>query len=396
MTDRLYYTDAYCRDFDAVVTARLTHDGRSGVCLDRTAFYPTSGGQPFDIGTLDGLAVREVIDLDDGRVLHVMDGTLAAGAAVRGAIDWGRRFDHMQQHTGQHILSAAFERLLSARTESFHLGADGATIDLSREVKAEEIARVEDDANRVVWEDRAVSVRFVDSAEAARLPLRKEPAREGLLRLVEVAEYDLSACGGTHVARAGEIGVIAISGWERFKGGTRVGFVCGGRAVRRHRLLRDLVAATGRLLSVHERELPSAIERLQADGRDAARRLKDAHAQLAGHRAAALAAEAADGVVVAALDGWDPNGLKAIASAIVSEPGRVAALLGTPAPASLVIARSSDMSSVDAGAVLKQIAARFGGKGGGRQDLAQGGGLQGEPEAILTLLRELLLRPAAL
>ncbi len=391
MTDRLYYTDSYCCEFDAVVTAQLTQDGKSGVCLDRSAFYPASGGQPFDLGTLDGAAVREVIDLDDGRMLHVIDGTLAAGAKVRGTIDWPRRFDHMQQHTGQHILSAAFERLLSARTESFHLGTDGATIDLSRDLKPEDIARVEDDANRVLWEDRAVSVRFVDSAEAARLPLRKEPAREGLLRLVEVADYDLSACGGTHVARAGEIGVIAISGWERFKGGTRVGFVCGGRALRRHRSLRDLVAASGRLLSVHERELPSAIERLQADGRDAARRLKDAHAQLAVHRATALAADAADGVVVAAVDGWDPNGLKAIASAIVSGPGRVAALLGTPSPASLVVARSSDVPSVDAGAVLKQMAAQFGGKGGGRPDLAQGGGLQGEPAEMLALLRELLV-----
>jgi alanyl-tRNA synthetase len=395
MTDRLYYADAYCCEFDAVVTEQLNHEGKAGVCLDHTAFYPTSGGQPCDLGTLGGAAVRDVIDLDDGRVLHVIDGTIPAGTSVRATIDWPRRFDHMQQHTGQHILSAAFERLLSARTESFHLGADGATIDLSRDLKADDIARAEEDANRVLWEDRAVTVRFVDSADAAQLPLRKEPAREGLLRLVEVSGYDLSACGGTHVARAGEIGVIAISGWERFKGGTRVGFVCGGRALRRHRTLRDLVAASGRLLSVHEKELPAAIERLQADVKDASRRLKDAHAQLAGQRAAALAAEAPDGVVVASLDGWDPNGLKAIASAIVAQPGRVAALLGTPAPASVVIARSADRA-VDAGAVLKRVAATFGGKGGGRPELAQGGGLQGDPEAILALLRELLVRPAAL
>ena len=395
MTDRIYYTDSYAREFEAAVAETLTYDGKSGVCLDRTAFYPTSGGQPFDVGTLNDVRVTEVIDLEDGRLLHVLDGTLQAGARVIGRIDWGRRFDHMQQHTGQHVLSAAFEHLLAARTESFHLGTDGATIDLSRDLKADDIARVEDEANRLLWEDREVAVRFVDAAEAARLPLRKEPAREGLLRLVEVSGYDLSACGGTHVARTGEIGVIAITGWERFKGGTRVGFVCGGRALRRHRTLRDLVAASGRLLSVHERELPATLERLQAEMKESARRLKDAHTQLAGHRAEALAAGATDGVVIAILEGWDQAGLKAIASAIVSTPGRTAALIGTPMPAALVVARSADVQ-VDAAAVLKQAVARFGGKGGGRPEFAQGGGLQGDPAAVTAFLAGLLRAPAAL
>jgi alanyl-tRNA synthetase len=395
MTDRLYYTDAYRREFDATVVEQLTLDGKTGVCLDHSAFYPTSGGQPFDLGALNGTAVTEVIELEDGRLLHVTAGDFAPGTMVTGRIDWQRRFDHMQQHTGQHILSAAFERVLSARTESFHLGAEGATIDLSRELKPEEITRAEEDANRVVWEDREVAVRFVDAAEAARLPLRKEPARDGILRLVDVTDYDLSACGGTHVSRTGAVGIIAVSGWEKFRAGTRISFVCGERALRRHRLLRDVVSSSGRVLSVHERDLPAAIERLQSEVKDANRRLKDAHGQLAGHQAAALAADAGDGRVIAVLDGWDPNGLKTIASAMVREPGRAVALLGTPAPSALVVARSSDVG-VDAAAILKEVVARFGGKGGGRPELAQGGGLQGDPQEIQSVLRELLGRPAAL
>jgi alanyl-tRNA synthetase len=160
--------------------------------LDRTAFYPTSGGQPFDTGRLGAAAVIDVVDRDDDVILHVIDGPLEPGPA-RGAIDWNRRFEHMQQHTGQHVLSAAFERLLNARTESFHLGAVSSTIDLNRTFSPGEIERAEDEANRVVWEDRPVGIRFADAEEAARLPLRKEPVRAGTLRLIEVADLDISA-----------------------------------------------------------------------------------------------------------------------------------------------------------------------------------------------------------
>lgn len=389
MTERLYYTDPALARFDATVTHVDVVDGRQVIRLDRTAFYPTSGGQPFDVGTLGAARVVDVIDEEGGDVRHVIDGELAAGATVEGRIDWPRRFDHMQQHTGQHVLSAAFETLLQARTESFHLGADYATIDLARELKPQDIARAEDDANRIVWEDRPVQVRFVDAAEAASLKLRKPPTRAGTLRLIEVEDYDLSACGGTHVARAGAIGVIAVTGWERFKGGLRVGFVCGGRALRAHRRLRDLTADSARLLSTTEDELPAGVERLQLEAKALRRHIKDLQSTLSGHEADRLAASAHGGVVVATLDGWDQNGLKGIATAIAARPGLVAALLGGPAPFAVVIARSADRQT-DAGAVLKQLAAQFGGKGGGRPELAQGGGLVGDPGEIAAYLRSLL------
>ncbi|CAN5840883.1 DHHA1 domain-containing protein [soil metagenome] len=389
MTERLYYTDPSIAEFQATVTHVGVIDGRQVVRLDRTAFYPSSGGQPFDLGTLGAACVVDVTEDDSGEVDHVVEGDLAVGATVEGRIDWARRFDHMQQHTGQHVLSAAFDTLLNARTESFHLGGDSATIDLARELTPREVARAEDDANRVVWEDRPVHIRFVGAAEAASLPLRKAPAREGTLRLIEVEGYDLSACGGTHVARSGAVGVIAITGWERFKGGMRVGFVCGGRALAAHRRLRDVVNDSVRLLSTTQDDLPAGIERLQGEAKEAKRQIKDLQLKLSGLEADRLAASAPDGVVIATLDGWDQSGLKGIAASIAARPAFVAALLGGPAPYAVVIARSADRS-IDCGGVLKQVAAKFGGKGGGRPELAQGGGLQGEPGEIADYLRSLL------
>jgi len=184
-TERLYYTDAYRTAFDAQVVAcapcaASTPDAppRYAVELSSSAFYPTSGGQPFDTGTLGGARVLDVLDEDDGRVVHVIDRPLEPGTVVAGAVDWARRLEHMQQHTGQHVLSAAFDRLFSNRTESFHLGTDSCSIDLAREVSADDVARAIDEANRIVWEDRPVTVRFVSDQEAASLPLRKEPVRE--------------------------------------------------------------------------------------------------------------------------------------------------------------------------------------------------------------------------
>jgi alanyl-tRNA synthetase len=395
MTDRLYYTDPYAAEFDATVVSVAPvpgDDKRQAVVLDRTAFYPTSGGQPSDTGTLGTARVLDVVDEDDGRIVHVVEGAIQSGP-VRGTIDWPRRFEHMQQHTGQHVLSAAFDRSLQVRTVSFHLGTASSTIDLAREVTADEIARAEREANRVVWEDRPVTIRFADAVEAEKLPLRKESRREGVLRLIEVEGFDVSACGGTHVARTGAIGMIAVASSEKCKGGTRLEFLCGARALAGFHALGDSVAASVRLLSVLPAELPAAIERMQSEGRDLRRQLKDLQTRLAGHEAAALAARAEPvgslRAVVAALDGWDANGLKTVAAAIAARPGYAALLLSLPAPASIVVARASDLT-LDSAAVLKQLTAQFGGKGGGRPELAQGGGLQGDVSAMLKAARSAL------
>ena len=431
MTDRLYYTDPYLRTFDATVV-RVDRPDRVVLTLDRTAFYPTSGGQPFDTGCLGAFRVVDVVDEEDGSISHVVEdvaqgfspavGTgpqgqalqLAPGQAVHGEIDWARRFDHMQQHTGQHVLSAAFDTLFGARTVSFHLGGAVSTIDLAREMSPVEIAAAEAEANRIVWEDRAVAIRFADAEEAARLPLRKESARGGTLRLVDVQGFDLSACGGTHVARTGGIGVIAVAAWERFKGGQRVGFVCGGRALAGYRALRDAMAASVRLLSVLPEELPGAIERMQAEAKEQKRSKTALQAELARYRADELAAGAeevrlkpdttndaasdqvasgfsrtsAAKLVLRALDA-DANGLKSLATAITDQPGYLVVLVSPSTPALAVVARSVDVN-VSAERLLATLIRQFGGRGGGRPEMAQGGGLDAPADVILSAVRAAL------
>jgi alanyl-tRNA synthetase len=391
---RLYYTDAYLTTFDAVVQDVLDVGGQPAVTLDVSAFYPTSGGQPFDIGTLGEARVLEVVDLDDGRVAHVLDRELSTGTHVHGVVDWTRRFDHMQQHTGQHALSAAFDRVCHARTESFHLGTDTSTIDLGIAVTAEQVAAAEDEANRIVWEDRPVTVRFASADEARQLPLRKESLREGTLRLVDIEGFDLSACGGTHVARSGGIGIIAVLGTERFKGGTRVEFVCGGRVLRRFRQQRDILAAGIKQLSVLPAELPAAIERLQSENKAQRTIARTLQSQLVAHEARALteAAESVAGrrLVVRRMEGFDAQGLKALAIAIAATPGCVACLLSADERPLVVIARSADVP-LDCAAVLRGLIERLGGKGGGRPELAQGT-LTGAADLILPAARALLER----
>jgi len=390
VTDRLYYDDPYLHEFDATVTGVEVIADRVLVALDRTAFYPTSGGQPFDTGRLGDLRVIDVVDDDGGTVGHAVEGGIAqVGARMHGTIDWPRRFDHMQQHTGQHLLSAAFERLFRVRTMSFHLGAAVSTIDLAREMAPHEIAAAEAEANRVVWEDRTVAIRYASAEEAATLQLRKEPVRSGTLRLIEVEGFDLSACGGTHVARTGAIGVIAIASWERFKGGQRIEFVCGGRALARFRQLRDTVAAGVRLLSVTAEDLTPAVERLLGEAKEQKRAMDALRRELARHRAAELMQSARPGthngsivkVVLHAIDA-DVDELKALAATITANPGFVAVLVSASRPVRAVVARSADVT-LAANQLLAALTARFGGRGGGRPELAQGGGLDAPGEEIL-------------
>jgi alanyl-tRNA synthetase len=400
MTDRLYYTDPYLREFDGVIAAVDRRGDRLVAVLDRTCFYPTSGGQPFDVGRLGGLRVVDVIDQDDGSIGHVLEALdpgaparqPAAGDRVHGVIDWPRRFDHMQQHTGQHVLSAAFDHLFKVRTVSFHLGAVSSTIDLAREVSAKETTAAEDAANDIVWQDRPVSIRYATAEEAAQLPLRKESVRAGTLRLIDVQEFDLSACGGTHVARTGAIGAIVVGASERFKGGSRIEFFCGGRAVTRFRSLRDTVAASTRLLSAGIDDLPASIERLQADAKDQKRALVAMQGDLARFRANELAAAAEQvssaRLVVAALDS-DAQGLKVLASSVCANPGFAAVLISTARPVVVVVCRSSDLGA-SAKDVLTALTAKFGGRGGGTAEMAQGGGLDAAPDAILAEARRLL------
>src|SRR5918911_2601 len=237
-TERLYYEDSHLTEFEArVVAASERVSGWAAVTLDRTAFYPTGGGQPSDVGVLNGARVIECIDEEDAGVLHIVQGApLEVGSIVRGQVDWPRRLDHIQQHTGQHILSQAFVALYQAETRSFRMMEQASEIDVALDEPSDDrIERAVELANSIIWEDRAVHIRQVTKEEAAQLPLRKDSAREGELRIIEIEDFDLSPCGGTHARRTGEIGLIAVRSWERAKGLTRIEFVAGGGRRADHR-----------------------------------------------------------------------------------------------------------------------------------------------------------------
>lgn len=359
MTERLYYTDCYLRQFEAQ-TISLTGDGLR-VVLDRTAFYPASGGQLFDMGELGGARVVDVID-EGETVAHVLATPIGAGP-VRGRVDWARRFEFMQQHTGQHLLSAVFHELFGIATASVHLGEEGGTVELTVGGVSEGQAReAEIRANALIAENRAVSITFEESSEG----LRKASERTGPLRIVSIDGLDKSACGGTHVSRTGEIGLLLIRRAEKIRGNTRLEFVCGVKAVRRARMDFELLSAAGRAISRPLEEVPAAVLALQEAARLDAKSVKSLTLELAGFKGRELFGAAlvgADGLrrYWLRLDVVD-EGARAVAQAFVGcGPGVFLATGG-----GAVLVASSD-AGVHCGNLLKQF-----GRGGGSASLAQG------------------------
>jgi alanyl-tRNA synthetase len=375
MTTRLYYHDATLLHFSARV-ADVADAGRR-VYLDRTALYPTSGGQPHDLGTLAGVPVVDVVDEDD-RVAHVLAAPIpaAVGDEVAGVVDAARRLDHMQQHTGQHLLSAVFADLFGHATLSVHFGAETSTLDLDAErLSRETLLAAEARANALVAENRPVSVSFEDAAAAAGL--RKPTGRTGTIRIVAIEGVDRSACGGTHVGATGAIGGVLLRRVERVRQASRVEFVCGLRAVRRARADYEALSAIAVDFSTALDEAPAAV-RLQGEqlraARDRAERLGE---EVAAHAARALREAAAPGpdgvrrVVQWAADGAGVESLTPVARAITALPGTLyVGAARTPAPA-LLVATSAD-AALDAGALLRAALAAHGGRGGGSPRLAQG------------------------
>ena len=383
MTERLYYTDAYLRTF----TARVTAAEPRRVVLDRTAFYPTSGGQPNDTGTLAGVPVTDVID--DGRdIIHILAeeggaGTPSPGGEVQGALDWNRRFDHMQQHTAQHVLSAVFARVLAAETVSVHLGGSS-TIDLAAAaLSAEDARRVEDEANQIVFDNRPVTVRFVDENEVVALGLRRPPKRTGMIRVVEVAGCDRSACGGTHVRGTGEIGPVLLRRWERSRGHLRVEFLSGWRALADYRWKHALVSEWSSRLTVGERDLAGALERLAAGARDQERALGEARERLIVHEAVERLAGAASTtgrkILRLAVSGREAAEIRQLLREMTGRESCVV-LAGDEATGRLYFARSQGEGPAMA-ALMADACRSAGGRGGGTAAFAQGAVPPGEPVA---------------
>jgi alanyl-tRNA synthetase len=366
VTERLYYQDCYLREFRAQVVEIA--DGGRRVYLDRTAFYPTSGGQPFDTGMLGGATVIEVID-EEERIAHVLDAPIAEGD-VDGKIDWQRRFDHMQQHSGQHLLSAVLEELFKSPTVSFHLGAEVCTIEVTAASLApRQMEQAEERCAEIVGEARPLGISFEDAAAG----LRKESQRSGTLRVVAIAGIDRSACGGTHVSTTAEIGPVAIRKTEKIRGNTRLEFVCGLRALRHARADFRTLQELSRQLSVPAAETPALVaaqlERVKALEK-ANQRLRAEIAQREGRELWAATAPGAGGlrrmVQHAAID----DAMRTRAQAFAAE-GKAAFLAVSPNPPAILLAASAD-SGIHAGDRVKAAVTAAGGRGGGNQGLGQG------------------------
>ncbi len=393
-TERLYYADCYLREFEARVLRVEQAPRGYRVYLDRTAFYPESGGQPSDRGTLAGGELLDVVDQEE-EIAHLV-AQAPAGETVMGTIDWTRRFDHMQQHTGQHVLSAAFEKVGGYKTVSFHLGADVSTIDLdSDRLGARQIEEAENLANRVVFENREVRIFFRPADEASSLDLRKPTFREGDVRLVEVSDFDLSACGGTHVSKTGAIGLILTRKFERLKGSTRVEFICGGRALGAAREDFRTLADAAKLFSAAPAKLPELIRKQSEELRAALRAHEKGLERWAELRAAELWQSAPEHngrrVVRVIFPPEEAREAKIIAHEIAKHPSSVALIGVKGKPAALFFAQTRG-GPLDMGGILKQTVTRYGGKGGGARDFAQGGGMDearleealGHAEGLLT------------
>jgi len=415
MTKRLYYDSSEIHEFDSVVVDVAPGSSaplRTGVILRETAFYPTSGGQVHDTGWLtltgndgdDRLRVSEVAEAEDGRIVHYLEapvGLPLAGAAVHGSIDAERRRDHMQQHSGQHVLSAAFLELYQMPTVSFHMGDDYCSIDLAAPlVSLEQIIEAEKRANQIVFENRPVRVRYVSRAEAEKLGLRKlPPAERDELRLIEIADFDLSACGGTHVAASGQIGSILLRKSEKVRQGTRVEFVCGGRAIGMARRDYGALSEAAGLFSAQLWDVPEQIRKSVEESKLLRKQKNDALDELAEAMALAELHSQSETngrkVVVRTFSDRDINFAKLFAQKVTRTGTPAVALVASAVdPPGLVFAQTTAQTPVqmgapaDMGALLKQVLSSVGGRGGGSRDFAQGGVPAGANINVEQLLRE--------
>jgi alanyl-tRNA synthetase len=400
-TDRLYYHDSFLYDFDASVVEAFDSNGLPAIVLDRTAFYPTSGGQVHDLGmlTADGqqIAITEVADDEDGRVLHFASKPLKVGTRVHGAVDAARRLDHVQQHSGQHVLSAAFIRLFNMPTVSFHMGEESCAIDLETAgTSAAQAQKAELLANEVIAEDRPVGIRFVPLEEARQLGLRKLPPKQtGNLRLIDIPDFDLTACGGTHARATGQIGSILLRKIEKVKQGVRVEFVCGLRAVNTARRDYSALTEAASLYSSHIYDVPEQVRKSLAESKatgKAQHKLLEELAELSAERLLAQPVSSQQ-VITQFFPDRDAVFIKLLAQKLTAGKSAVIALLASGAgQPTLVFAQTPGQKS-NMGHLMRDAMAQLGGRGGGSADMAQGGLAAGSGDAAT--LEKLLIETAA-
>ncbi len=382
-TERLYYNDSHITEFHATVidfTGRVS--GWSAVKLDKTAFYPTGGGQPSDTGTLGSARVVECIDEEENGVTHVVQGLVSfeTGQTVKGVIDWERRFDHLQQHTGQHILSQAFVKQFGAETRGFRMMENVCEIDVALDDATDsKIKRVVELANKIIWENRIIKIRNVDDETAASLPLRKESARKGELRLIEIEGFDLTPCGGTHAKQTGEVGIIVLRSWSRAKGMARIEFAAGKRALKDYVKANESAREIASIFSVGRDDTISSVQKLQDENKQLQRRIRTLEELTAKVEAEELKEQAEQNqngisVITKVFHECTAESLKRIAQVLIEQPRTIAFLASHDRDTvRLLFARSSDAVG-DMNLLMKDVCEILEGKGGGKPDLAQGGG----------------------
>lgn len=380
MTVKLYYRDSSIREFEAaVLETGVDEAGTPYAVLDQTAFYPTGGGQPHDTGFLSGIPVVDVEERN-GRVIHWLASPLPSGEVrVHGEIDWQRRFDHMQQHAGQHLLSAAFETLYEAETFGFHMGQEVVTVDIARHpILPADIRAVEDMVNRIIFDNRPISCNFVTSEELASIPLRKPPSVSDNIRIVSVADFDNSPCGGTHPRHTGEIGLVKVLRWEKYKTGTRVEFVCGWRAVRAMEQKQQILRELGRMLGTGETDLAATLAKWQTDRKELERRLQESQQIVLENEANRLKQESSTiGALHVSSRVYEDRSmqeLQRLAGLVTAnDTKRIVLLAGSGDKINLVFAKTQD-ASLAMNELLASVLHLINGKGGGNASIAQGGG----------------------
>lgn len=365
-TKKLYASNAYLTEFCAqVLDCRPLPGGRFAVALDRTLFYPEGGGQPADQGALGSARVLDVHE-EAGVVWHEVLSPLGVGETVQGNIDWDRRFDHMQQHTGEHVLSGVAHSQFGCENVGFHIGGAVTTVDFDKPLSEEELEELEEAANWVVWKNVPVDVRCPDEAELAGMAYRSKKEIEGPVRIVSVGQYDVCACCGTHVERTGQIGTIKISAWEHYKGGVRLTLLCGARAARDYAGKCRQIRRMSALLSARPDAVAEAVARLMAENEALRAQRTRTENSLAGYLARQLAGQEAPLVFEPALTA---DGARRLAAALCEGGARAAGVFfGGEESWHYAVAGGR----ADAAALTKALHAALGGKGGGKPALCQG------------------------
>jgi alanyl-tRNA synthetase len=369
-TKRLYLENPYQVEFEAQVLEKVTWEQKPALILDQTCFYPESGGQPCDKGMINGIEVIKVIE-DEARIIHILAEGISP-AKITGKIDWQTRFDHMQQHSGQHILSQSFHELLGAETLSFHLGEAISTLEMDlRKISEEEVENIERRANEIVFEDREIKCYFIPEEKIESVPLRRPPKKKGLIRVVEVSDFDFSACGGTHVRRAGEIGLIKILRLERIRNNIRFEFICGNRALedylRKNKILRELSTR----FTVNEGEILSTVEKLSSDLKSQKRKRKKMQEKIAQYEAQEIIQKAKGRIIKEIFVDKTPEEMRFLVLNIIRK-GDFVVLFGLKGEEKgHIILACSENINIDMREIVPLVSPLIKGKGGGSSSLVE-------------------------